>query len=329
METRISWAAMGYAGPSSLGFHIASSNGQNMPNNTKDNMDGPGGSGGSILFSDLAVSKTASSSTVNAGNSFSYSVTITNNGGSDATGVSLNDALPAGVTYISAATSNGSYNPANGLWAVGALADQEVATLTLNVRADTVSAATVVTNTADNLTLDQADPDPGNDSDSVDVTINPSPVIQTIKSVETLSDPANGSSNPKAIPGAVVQYTIMSSNSGFAATDTDSVTITDSIPANTEMFVGDIDASGSGPLAFIDGSTSSTLSYTFSTLGSSTDDLEFSSDGGVTYTYTPIPDADGFDSNVTHFRGLTGGAFAASNGVNNPGFSFQFRVRVQ
>jgi uncharacterized repeat protein (TIGR01451 family) len=329
METRISWAAMGYAGPASLGFHIASSNGQNMPNNTKDNMDGPGGNGGSILFSDLAVSKTASSSTVNAGNSFSYGVTITNNGGSDATGVSLSDVLPAGVTYTSAVASHGSYNPANGLWTVGTLADQEVATLTLNVRSNTVSVATVVTNTADNLALDQADPESSNDSDSVDVTIYPSPVIQTVKSVETLLDPTNGSSNPKAIPGAVVQYTIMSSNSGFAATDTDSVTITDSIPANTEMFVGDIAASGSGPLAFIDGSTSSALSYTFSALGSNTDDLEFSSDGGATYTYTPVPDADGYDSNVTHFRGLTGGAFAASNGVNNPSFSFQFRVRVQ
>jgi len=68
--------------------------------------------------------------------------------------------------------------------------------------------------------------------------------------------------------------------------------------------------------------------YTFSALGSNTDDLEFSSDGGATYTYMPVPDADGFDSNVTHFRGLTGGAFATSNGVNNPSFSFQFRVRV-
>ena len=62
---------------------------------------------------------------------------------------------------------------------------------------------------------------------------------------------------------------------------------------------------------------------------SSTDDVEFSSNGGVTYTYTPVPDADGYDSNVTHFRGLTGGAFAASNGVNKPSFSFQFRERVQ
>jgi len=329
METRISWAALGFSGPSSLGFHIASSNGQNIPVSTEDNMDGPGGNGGSILFSDLAVSKTASSTTVSSGSSFSYTVTITNNGSSGATGVVLSDVLPAGVSYISAAASHGSYNPSNGLWTVGTVADQAVATLTLSVRADTVSVVTVVTNTADSLALDQSDPVSGNDADSVAVTINPTPEIQTIKSVQTLSDPVNDTSNPKAIPGAVVQYTITSSNSGFAATDTNSVTVTDSIPANTEMFVGDITTSGSGPLAFIDGGTPSALAYTFTALGNSMDDIEFSSDGGASYTYTPAPDADGYDSNVTHFRGLTSGAFAASDGINNPGFSFQFRVRVQ
>lgn len=206
METRISWAALGFTGPSSLGFHIAASNGQNIPISTEDNMDGPGGNGG---------------------------------------------------------------------------------------------------------------------------TINPLPDILTLKSVETLSDPANGTSNPKAIPDAVMQYTITSTNSGFGAADADSVTVTDSIPINTEMFVDDIAGAGSGPLAFIDGSTPSALAYSFVALGSTADDIEFSNDGGGTYNYTPVPDADGYDSNVTHFRGLTSGAFAASNGVNNPGFSFQFRVRVQ
>jgi uncharacterized repeat protein (TIGR01451 family) len=329
METKISWAALGYTGPSSLGFHIASSNGSNMPNNTKDNMDGPGGSGGSILFTDLAVSKTASSTSVNSGSSFSYTITLTNNGGSDASGVALSDILPAGVSYVSAVASHGSYNQASGLWTVGALVNAEIATLTLNVSADTVPVATVITNTADGLTLDQADPASGNDSDSVDVTIKPSPDILTLKSVQTLSDPANGTSNPIAIPGAVMQYTITSTNSGFGTADADSVTVTDSIPTNTEMFVGDISAAGSGPLAFSDGSTPSALVYSFVALGNTADDIEFSNDDGGSFNYTPVPDADGYDNNVTHFRGLTSGAFAASNGSNNPGFSFQFRVRVQ
>jgi uncharacterized repeat protein (TIGR01451 family) len=329
METRLSWAVLGFTGPSSLGFHIASSNGQNIPGSSKDNMDGPGGNGGTILFSDLAVSKTVSAASVNSGSNFTYTVTLTNNGDSGATGVSLSDVLPAGVSHVSTVASHGSYNPLNGLWSVGPLANLEVATLTLGVKADTVAVVTVVTNTADNLALDQADPVSGNNSDSIDVTINQAPDILTLKSVQTLSDPVNGATNPKAIPGAVVQYTITSSNSGFGTTDADSVMVSDSIPTNTEMYVGDIGASGSGPLAFIDSSTSSALGYTFLALDNNTDDLEFSSDGGVNYTYIPVPDTEGFDSNVTHFRGLTSGAFAASDGINNPGFSFQFRVRVK
>lgn len=322
METRISWAALGRTGPASMGFHIASSNGQNMPKNTKDNMNGPGGNGGSIVFTDLAVNKSASDTTVNSGSSFSYSISISNNG-DDASGVTLSDALPRGITLVSSSATHGSYT--GSLWTVGALASGEVATLTLNVSADVVTSTTLITNTANNLTLDQTDTTPGNNSDSVDITISPAPIITTIKTVETYSDPVNDRSNPKAIPGAVVEYTITSSNAGFQAAD--SVSITDSIPANTEMFVGDIDAGGSGPVKF-DPDTS-TLRYNFIQTDNNADDIEFSSDGGNFYSYAPSPDLDGFDSNITHFRVKTSGAFAASNGSTAPSFNIRFRVRLQ
>ena len=322
METRISWAALGRTGPASMGFHIASSNGQNMPKNTKDNMNGPGGNGGSIVFTDLAVNKSASDTTVNSGSSFSYSISISNNG-DDASGVTLSDALPRGITLVSSSATHGSYT--GSLWTVGALASGEVATLTLNVSADVVTSTTLITNTANNLTLDQTDTTPSNNSDSVDITISPAPIITTIKTVETYSDPVNDRSNPKAIPGAVVEYTITSSNAGFQAAD--SVSITDSIPANTEMFVGDIDAGGSGPVKF-DPDTS-TLRYNFIQTDNNADDIEFSSDGGNFYSYAPSPDLDGFDSNITHFRVKTSGAFAASNGSTDPSFNIRFRVRLQ
>lgn len=322
METRISWAALGRTGPASMGFHIASSNGQNMPKNTKDNMNGPGGNGGSIVFTDLAVNKSASDTTVNSGSSFSYSISISNNG-DDASGVTLSDALPRGITLVSSSATHGSYT--GSLWTVGALASGEVATLTLNVSADVVTSTTLITNTANNLTLDQTDTTPSNNSDSVDITISPAPIITTIKTVETYSDPVNDRSNPKAIPGAVVEYTITSSNAGFQAAD--SVSITDSIPANTEMFVGDIDAGGSGPVKF-DPDTS-TLRYNFIQTDNNADDIEFSSDGGNLYSYAPSPDLDGFDSNITHFRVKTSGAFAASNGSTDPSFNIRFRVRLQ
>lgn len=53
--------------------------------------------------------------------------------------------------------------------------------------------------------------------------------IALVKSVAILSDPVNGTTNPKAIPGAVVEYTLTITNSGLIiATD---VVLSDAVPA--------------------------------------------------------------------------------------------------
>ena len=49
----------------------------------------------------------------------------------------------------------------------------------------------------------------------------------------------------------------------------------------------------------------------------------------VAVMHTGAPDVDGFDSNITHFRVKTSGAFAASNGITDPSFNIRFRVRLQ
>jgi uncharacterized repeat protein (TIGR01451 family) len=55
--------------------------------------------------------------------------------------------------------------------------------------------------------------------------------LAVVKSAAVISDPVNGATNPKAIPGAIVRYTIAVTNSGAAAAT--AVTLTDAIPANT------------------------------------------------------------------------------------------------
>lgn len=51
------------------------------------------------------------------------------------------------------------------------------------------------------------------------------------KESAVISDPLNGTTNPKAIPGAIVEYTITLTNTGTA--DATNVVVTDLIPANT------------------------------------------------------------------------------------------------
>jgi uncharacterized repeat protein (TIGR01451 family) len=58
-----------------------------------------------------------------------------------------------------------------------------------------------------------------------------SAALSILKSSAVTSDPVNGATNPKAIPGATVEYTVTLTNSGAVAAA--GVVISDPIPANT------------------------------------------------------------------------------------------------
>ncbi len=66
--------------------------------------------------------------------------------------------------------------------------------------------------------------------------------IAVVKSSVVISDPFNGASNPKAIPGARVRYSIVVTNSG--ATAATAVVLTDGIPTNTSYVVNTITLNG-------------------------------------------------------------------------------------
>ena len=73
-----------------------------------------------------------------------------------ATGVTVNDLLPAGLTFVSATPSVGTYNNATGVWTVGTLNNNSQATLQIIA---TVTQFNTATNTAEVATSDQFDPD--------------------------------------------------------------------------------------------------------------------------------------------------------------------------
>ncbi len=157
----------------------------------------------------------------------------------------------------------------------------------------------------------------------------PQPGLAIAKSVVVHSDPMNAGSNPKAIPGALMTYTITVLNSGSGPVDNGTTVITDRFPANAAMFVGDINGAGFGPVLFSQGSTSSGLNYTFAALGSGADDVDFSNDSGATWSYVPTPGVDGCDPLVTHLRINPKGRFVGTAAPPNPGFSLNFRVCVK
>lgn len=146
--------------------------------------------------------------------------------------------------------------------------------------------------------------------DPASATIQVSAPLKIAKSSVAYSDPLNNGSNPKLIPGGFVYYTVTVENPGGVAVTSGSIVITDPTPASLSLYVGDLPGT-TGPLLFSAGSSGAT--YSFAGLASTADDVEFSSNGGTTWTYVPTPNAAGVDPAVTHMRIRPKGAMAAAS----------------
>lgn len=82
--------------------------------------------------------------------------------------------------------------------------------------------------------------DPGQQAIALsDITFcHPKTTLAITKTSTVLSDPVNGSTNPKAIPGAVVAYCVTVSNTGTVAAAT--VIATDTLPADVTFVAGSL-----------------------------------------------------------------------------------------
>jgi len=125
---------------------------------------------------DLSISKHALPLTgggefprLRVGSSLIYVLTVKNLGPSTATGVTVSDQLPAGLTFRKVGTSNGTCKQASGTvtCALGKLKKGRTAWVAIRVAA---SAAGKITNTA-TVRGDQPDPSMGNNSSSVTITV--------------------------------------------------------------------------------------------------------------------------------------------------------------
>lgn len=117
---------------------------------------------------DLVTVKTLASGNSNplAGDTVTFDITVTNNGPADATGVSLTDQIPSGLTPTinNGNVTAGSYAPGSGIWTIGTLAIGASASLTIEGIVDAGTAGQPLENVTTKAEGDQADPtDSGND----------------------------------------------------------------------------------------------------------------------------------------------------------------------
>ncbi len=119
---------------------------------------------------EVSVTNTGSPDPVTVGSSLTYTMTVTNNGPDAATGVTLTDTLPTGVTYVSATPSQGACLEAGGVvtCSLGDLANGAIATVTIGV---TPTATGTLTNTA-TVADSVVDPNTANNSAMTTTTVN-------------------------------------------------------------------------------------------------------------------------------------------------------------
>jgi hypothetical protein len=342
MEFFVTWAELGLSPGTPFTFHVASSNAalgaSSFTAQVDDNLSGCGGGLGSTIVP--GVTFTANEPLAGfAGQTAVAAHTLTNVGSSDDffdfSSSSSGDFSPT-ISYYEDTDGSGTLTGADVLLTdtdgdgdinTGIVAPS--ASMTVLAAYDVPISVADGDSAAISVTASSDYEPAANDFVTDTITVAIPPQIFVAKDATTIADPVNGSGNPKSIPGADIRYVLTVRNEGAGTADADSLSMTDAIPAGSCLRVLDIGGAGSGPVAFLDGSPSSNLSYNFLGLNNTTDDLEFSSDGGFNFNYSPSADPSGCDSSVTHIRINPQGTFAADLGSGSPQATFTFRVVIE
>lgn len=146
---------------------------------------------------DLGIDQAATPDPARVGEALTYTLQVTNHSGSDdATGVSVDDALPGGATLLSAHASQGTCSGSDTVTcAVGTVVHGAAATVTVTVRPSQVG---TLVNTA-RVTGDQTDPAAGDDMATSRTTVRAAPIATTGSATDVATSAAtlNGIVGPQ------------------------------------------------------------------------------------------------------------------------------------
>ena len=265
---------------------------------------------------DLVTVKTLASgdSTPNEGDTVTFNIMVANNGGAQATNVSLTDLLPQGLRATvnnGTVVLGGAYDPVTGLWIIGTLDVGQTATLTLEGTVDAGQGGNTITNLTTAATGDQTDPSTvGDDLEESVAVLTPvllEPAIGLAKDVSNVA--ANGDNFD-------VTFSLVWQNIGNTALD--NVVVNDDVAdLFGEQFVGIVPGSvaitsftGSGTAPSVNAGFEGDTTQSLIT---SNGPLAVGDQFGVVFTVTIDPDA------VVNFDGLVNQATSAGNAVNEAG----------
>jgi uncharacterized repeat protein (TIGR01451 family)/fimbrial isopeptide formation D2 family protein len=178
-----------------------------------------------IPAADLVTVKTLASgdSTPAEGEVVAFTIAVTNDGPDDATGVSLSDLLPAGLTATAnnGTTASGTYDATTGLWNIGDIASGATVTLTLEGTVDVGEGGNTITNITTAAFGDQAD------TSTVGDDLEEEVVVENLADLVTEKTLVSGNATPAE--GDSVTFQIAVTNNGAAQAS--NVSLTDQLPA--------------------------------------------------------------------------------------------------
>jgi uncharacterized repeat protein (TIGR01451 family) len=183
--------------------------------------------------SDLAIAKSVDNSTPQAGGLVHFTLTATNNGPADNTGVVVSDPLPAGLSYAGDSCTT-CYNPSTGAWTIGNMANGATASLVISA---TVTQAGLINNTAI-ISGNLPDPISTNNAASASVNATAASDLSIAKSVTPV----------KAAVNSNVTFTLTARNLGPSANT--GVAVQDVLPSGLS-YVSSQPAGAYDPVAHV------------------------------------------------------------------------------
>ena len=206
---------------------------------------------------DLSLTKTVDNTNPLIGETIQFTIGLTNDGPSHATGVQVRDVLPAGLQYVSSTPQIGTYNSVTGIWNVGSLEASATTTLIINA---TPLGTGVVTNMAEVINADQPDADstPDNNQSAED---DQASVMVGTRQIDLSLTQSVDTATPNV--GGTVQFLLTVTNAG--PDDASDVSVRDRLPSGLDFVsatpsLGTYEAaSGVWVVGSIAGETSQTL----------------------------------------------------------------------
>ena len=252
------------------------------------------------LCTDLGVKNTVDFATPCVGSNVVFTVELSNLGVNNATGVSVNDLLPTGYSFVSSIQTVGSYDSGTGVWSIGDVNGGVKHTLKITAK---VNASGIYTNKAW-LPTTTADSNLHNNEASVLTTPNPLPTASitgtlTACFTTTLTAVTNATSpayvwykNNVVISGQTSSTLVVNSDGDYKVKVTNSLTGCETTSAASTVKVSDTDKPLKPVLADVTGECSVTVTPPTTTdncagtiTGKTANPLTYNTQGTYTITW--------------------------------------------